>query len=380
MEGVRPVRVAVVGCGAISGIYLKNIVERFHILELAACCDLDGDLARTVARSYGVPARSFEELLADEEIEIIVNLTPPQAHYGVIKAALERGKHVYTEKVLAATLEQAGELVRLANEKRRHLCAAPDTFLGAAAQTARYAVESGMIGEVTSCVAVLQRDAGLMAERFPFTVRPAGGIGLDMGVYYATALLNILGPASAVCAMTDTFSPERVYTFPLGSRFGQPYTLQCETLVAASVRFCGGAVGSLHFNAGSIRCEKPIILFYGTQGILILPDPNKFGGEVRILAKGQETPYVLPHTHAYEDDARGLGLADMAWAIRRGRAPRAGKEMAYHALEMLTGALISGRTGELYTMRSTFAKTPPLPRGYMGAAYGGAQEEAVLAV
>lgn len=161
---IRPVRVAVVGCGSISGIYLENITRRFQILELVACCDLNPTLAGRVSQKYGVPARTLEQILADDSIEIVVNLTPPAAHFRVIKAALEHGKHVYTEKVLAVSREEAAELIRLSDERGLQLCAAPDTFLGAAAQTARFAVESGLIGEVTSCVATLQRDAGLLAE------------------------------------------------------------------------------------------------------------------------------------------------------------------------------------------------------------------------
>ncbi len=376
---IRPVRVAVVGCGSISGIYLENITRRFQILELAACCDLNPTLAGRVSQKYGVPARTLEQILADDSIEIVVNLTPPAAHFRVIKAALEHGKHVYTEKVLAVSREEAAELIRLSDERGLQLCAAPDTFLGAAAQTARFAVESGLIGEVTSCVATLQRDAGLLAERFPFTIEEGGGIGLDVGIYYVTALLSILGPAAMVCGMSGTYKPDRVYTFPSRGRLGQPYTIHSETLLAATVRFKSGVVGSLHFNSASIRCEKPQVALYGTQGILFLPNPNFFGGEVRILAKGQEEPYVLPPTHAYEEDDRGLGLADMAWALRIGRSPRADKKMAYHALELLTGAMESGQTGRFYAMQSTFRKPAPLPRGYMGEKYGQSEPEAVLA-
>ncbi|MBQ7886557.1 MAG: Gfo/Idh/MocA family oxidoreductase [Clostridia bacterium] len=376
---IKPVRVAVIGCGQISGIYFENIKKRFSILELAGCCDLNEELAQRMANQYGVPAMTIEEIIADETIEIAVNLTTPAAHYSVIRRLLEGGKHVYTEKVLCVQLEEAKELVRLADEKGLLLCAAPDTFLGAAVQTARYAVESGLIGEVTSCVATLQRDAGLLAEKFPYTANAGGGIGIDVGIYYATALLSILGPAVTVCGMSDTYAPNRRHYFTSRGRFGEPYTITAETLLAATVRFKCGAVGSLHFNSGSIRCEKPNVILYGTQGIVYLPDPNFFGGQVKVLAKGQSEPYVLPHTHAYDADDRGLGVADMAWALRNGRTPRANKEMAYHALEMLTGAIISGESGSFYQMESTFEKQPPIPRGYMGASYAMSEPEAALA-
>lgn len=376
---VKPVRIAVVGCGKISGIYFENMKDRFSILELAGCCDLNAQAAQAASQRYGIPVLSMEQILQDESIEIVVNLTTPGAHYEVIRTLLEHGKHVYTEKVLAVQLEQALELVRLADERGLLLCAAPDTFLGAAGQTARFAVDSGLIGTVTSCVAVLQRDAGLLAEKFPFTARPGGGIGIDVGIYYATALLNLLGPAVAVSGMADTFEPQRRHFFTSGGHLGEPYTLAAETLLAATVRFASGAVGSLHFNSGSIRCEKPFVAIYGTQGILYLPDPNFFGGEVRILAKGQTESYVLPHTHAYDGDDRGLGVADMAWALRTGRTPRAHKEMACHALELLCGAVVSGETGSVYRMKTTFERQSPIPRGYMGSSYGMSEPEAALA-
>ena len=379
MQHYQPVRVAVIGCGAISGIYFENMTKRFSILEVAGCCDLNAEAAAQTARRYGIPALTMEEILADESIELAVNLTTPAAHYGVIKTLLEHGKHVYTEKVLAVEREEAAALVRLADEKGLLLCAAPDTFLGAAVQTARWAVDSGLIGTVTSCAATLQRDAGLLAEKFPYTAGKGGGIGIDVGIYYATALLNLLGPATAVCGMADTFQPRRTHYFTSKGHFGEPYTLTAETLLAGTVRFAGGAVGSLHFNSASIRCEKPQVVLYGTEGILTLPDPNFFGGQVKVLAKGQTEPYVLPHTHAYDGDDRGLGVAEMAWALRQGRTPRTHKELAYHALELLTGILESSETHRFYEMRSTFERQPPLPRGYLGQSYGMAEPEAALA-
>lgn len=379
MNEIRPVRVAIIGCGMISGIYFENIKNRFAILEVAGCHDLNDEAATATAEKYGIPKLSMEDILSDQSIEIVVNLTNPAAHYSVIKDLLLHGKHVYTEKVLAVDRDEALELVRLAEEKGLLLCAAPDTFLGAGVQTARFAVESGLIGTVTSCVATLQRDAGLLAEKFPYTAKTGGGIGVDVGIYYATALLSILGPATAVCGMSQTHSPERVHFFTSKGHFGESYSITAETLLAGTVLFAGGAVGSLHFNSASIRCEKPQVVLYGTHGILYLPDPNFFGGDVKVLAKGQTEPYVLPHTHAYDGDDRGVGVAEMAWSLRKGRTPRAHKEMAYHALELLTGVIESGQNGRFYEMKSSFSQQPPLPRGYLGSHYGMSEPEASLA-
>ncbi|MDO4306585.1 MAG: Gfo/Idh/MocA family oxidoreductase [Eubacteriales bacterium] len=378
MEKVKPVRVAIIGCGAISGIYFENITKKFSILELAGCCDLNTKLAEETAQKYQIPVLTMEEIIADETIEIVINLTTPAAHYSVIRNLLEHGKNVYTEKVLAVEKEQAADLVRIADENKVLLCAAPDTFLGAAAQTARFAVDSGLIGEVTSCIAVLQRDAGLLAEKYPYTAKKGGGIGIDVGVYYATVLLSILGPAVRVCGISKTHEPQRTHFFTSKGLLGEKYEMEAETLLAATVQFESGAVGSLHFNSASIRCEKPLVILYGTEGILYLSDPNCFGGEVKILAKGQAEPYVLPATHAYSANERGLGVAEMAWAMRKGRTPRTHKEMAYHALELLTGAIESSETGNFYEMRSRFEQQPPLSRGYMDETYSMSEPEAAL--
>ena len=235
MEAIKPVRVAVIGCGAISGIYFENMTRRFSILEVAACCDLNEKLAQAVSQRYHLPVMTMEEIMADESIELVVNLTPPAAHYGVIRALLEHGKHVYTEKVLCVQPEQARELAALAKEKGLLLCAAPDTFLGAGIQTARAIVDSGIVGDITSCVAVLQRDAGLLAEKFPYTIAQGGGIGIDVGIYYATALLSILGPAKKVCGMSQTYQPERTHFFTSRGHFGESYTITAETLLAQLV-------------------------------------------------------------------------------------------------------------------------------------------------
>ena len=262
MKGIKKVKTAVIGCGAISRIYFENMTNAFEILEVAGCCDLNQQLAEDTAAAYDIPVLTMEEILEDSGIEIVVNLTNPAAHYGVIRNLLEHGKHVYTEKVLAATFGQAQELAALAHEKGRLLCSAPDTFLGAAVQTARYLVESGVIGTVTSCVAVLQRDARLLAEKFPYTSRPGGGIGIDVGIYYTTAMVNILGEVKEVCGMSGVCMPEQSHYFVKNESFGETYVQESETYLAGSLQFKNGCVGTLHFNSRSIRTEKPYVAFY----------------------------------------------------------------------------------------------------------------------
>lgn len=372
------VRTAVIGCGAISGIYLENMVNRFRILDIACCCDLNPELAEAAGKRFGIPVLTMDEILRDESIEMAVNLTPPRAHYKVIHGLLSAGKHVYTEKVLAPDWNQAKELVELAEKNGLYLGAAPDTFLGAAAQTGRLLVDSGMIGEVTSCYAALNRDCGVMAERFPYTAGYGGGIGLDVGIYYVTLLLSILGPVREVSGISLTREPDRVHSFVSGELLGERYRMESENLMAGTMEFESGCIGTLHFNACSIQNEKPQVVLYGTQGILYLPDPNQFGGEVKALLKGQTEPVLIPHTHGYDGNSRGLGAAEMAWSIRRNRPCRADMHMACHGLEVLTGIMEAGKRKEYYRLQSAFEKRPGLPRGYLGERYSKSEEESGL--
>ena len=379
MKQVQKVKAAIVGCGAISQIYMQNLTSGFEILRLEGCCDLNEELSKAAALKYGIRAMSMEEILEDREIEIVLNLTSPGAHYSVIKNLLEHGKHVYTEKVLTPDVSQARELAALAKEKGLLLCSAPDTFLGAAAQTARGLIDSGLIGQVTSCVSVLQRDARLLAEKFPFTAKAGGGIGIDVGIYYATVMVYLLGQVEEVCGMSGILDPQQTHYFVGHDDFGETYTQRSETYLSGVMRFQSGCIGTVHFNSRSIRTEKPYVAFYGTQGILLLEDPNSFGGQVKVILKGQTEPVVIPYTHGYAEDSRGLGAAEMAWALRMGRIPRTNGDMAVHALEVLAGIVESGETRKFVQIVSRFERQPMLPRGYMGADYAMSQAEAGLA-
>lgn len=374
------VKTAVIGCGVISDTYFENMIEKFSILDVVGCCDLNWNLAAGTAETYHIKAMTMEEILEDEEIEIVVNLTPPAAHYSIIKTLLNHGKHVYTEKVMSLNLKEARELVALADEKGLYLGAAPDTFLGAAAQTARFALDCGLIGEVSSCYAALNRDSNVMAERFPYTAKTGGGIGMDVAVYYVTELLSMLGPVKEVSGLARIVKPERHHYFTNGKDFGKTYTAESENLFAGTMEFESGVVGSLHFNSNSIQNEKPQVVLYGTQGILYLPDPNRFGGEVKVLLKGQTEPFVMPPLYAYGEDSRGIGVAEMAWSMREGRKNRANKEMACHVLEVLCKIVESGNLKKVCQLETTFLQMPPLPRGYLDKNYSKSDPEAGLAL
>ncbi len=366
---IQPVKTAIVGCGAISDAYLSTMTKKFNILDVVGCCDRNQEKAQEKAQKYGIKVLNMEEILADTSIEIVVNLTTPTAHYQVIKKLFEAGKHVYTEKVLSVELEHAAELVKIADQKKLYLGAAPDTFLGSAIQTARYVVESGMIGDVSSFYCALNRDGEILNRAFPFTAKPGGGIGFDVGIYSITALLSILGPVKEVSGVVQTRKPERP-TYSL-ENFGEPFQVECENLMAGILQFECGTAGNVLFDSNSIFVlpEKPSLVLLGTLGVMYMADANNFGGDVRIILKGNSEPFTMQQSHAFTDECRGLGVADMAWAMRTGKKNRASKEMAYHALDVLHGIVKSSETRSNHVIQSTFEKTPPIPRGYSGQTY-----------
>lgn len=206
---VSGVKTAVIGCGVISDTYIGNMIEKFSILDVMGCCDLDEELAKSMAETYHIKAMTMEEILADKEIEIVVNLTPPSAHYSIIKNLLNHGKHVYTEKAMAMNLEEGKELVALVDERRLYLGTMPDTLLGATIQMARSTLESGLISEVSSCYVVLNRDSSVVVERSPYTVRAGRGIGMDVAAYYVMGLFSMPGPVREVSGITRTIKPKR---------------------------------------------------------------------------------------------------------------------------------------------------------------------------
>lgn len=380
MSNIQPVKTAIVGCGAISDPYLNTMINRFRILDVVGCCDRNPHKAQAKAEKYGIKALTMEEILADDSIEIVVNLTTPVSHYPVIKQLLEGGKHVYTEKVLTVELEHAAELLEIADQKQLYLGAAPDTFLGSAIQTARYVVDSGLLGEISSCYCALTRDSDILNRAFPFTARKGGGIGFDVGIYFITALLSILGPVKEVSGVARTRKPDRPdYSL---EKFGETFPVECENLMSGILHFESGAIGNILFDSNSIFVlpEKPSLVLNGTMGVMTMADPNQFGGDVRVILKGNHEPISMQQSHAFHDECRGLGVAEMAWSMRMGRKNRANKEMAYHALEILHGIVRSGETKTNQAITSTFEQMPPLPRGYTGLGFFEVIEEAGIAL
>ena len=380
MAKVKKVKTAVVGCGMISEIYLKNMTSAFEILDVVGCCDIIKERMEKRATQFNIKQMAIEEILSDKSIELVLNITDPINHHLVSSQVLNAGKNLYSEKPIDLSIEAAKELVQLADKKGVLYGNAPDTFMGQAIQTARCYIDSGLIGDVTSVTALLNRDAGFLAERYPITLLPGGGIGLDVGVYYLTAILSILGPVKQVSGFVTTRNPDRVHYFPNKDDFGKKFKLEAENLVVGSFQFASGVFGSLMFNSCSIGNEIPQIIMYGTEGILYMPDPNRFGGEVKVIMKGQTEPVALPPTHAFSENHRGIGPAELAWSLRKNRKPITSKEMAFHGLELLLGLYKSCESKNFYEMTSTFQRPAPIPRGYLGANYGGSPPESGLAM
>ena len=383
---MRPpkVRTAIVGCGVISNIYIRNLKHLFSIIDLVAVCDIRPEAAQEKAELYGVDkVMTIDEIAADESIELVVCLTGPAQHYEVIKKMLLAGKHVYTEKSLAATLDEARELVKLANERGLQLGVAPDTVLGAGIQTARKAIDAGLIGQVTSCLIVLNKDQELMAENFRFMRQPGGALPYDMGPYYVSAMLCLLGGVTEVQAFT---APGMVHRKEFLYQDEDPvdsYVIPGPAVMMGTMRFANGVLGSLHINGSTILPERPVLAIYGTEGILELGDPNRFDGPVKLIRTENEE-CTLPFTHGYCGvptlpnptgfekgyGNRGVGVAEMAWSIRQGRKCRLSGEYGLHAMEILFGMEESSKTGCTIKM-DTPVDIRPLPSGYYDTIFGG---------
>ncbi|MDR1903297.1 MAG: Gfo/Idh/MocA family oxidoreductase [Treponema sp.] len=354
------IRVGVVGVGMISDIFIENMINTFTSLEVAGCTARNMEHIKAKAEKYNITPMTIDEMIGDNTINMIVNLTPPDVHYEIIKRSLESGKHVYTEKPLALGYGQAKELLNLAESRDLLLGCSPDTFLGSGVQTAIEAVNSGMIGDVTGFTVMLNRGLDFLYEYIGFIIKPGGGIGYDFGVYALTALFSILGPAEEVCGFMQTNRPFREYKNPMMPKYGQQYKIENENLIAAAIKMRNNVIGTVMFNGDSVFPEKPYISLQGTQGMLYLPDPNGFGGDCVYVPAMSESDRILPVHHKYSKDSRGIGAADMALAIREGRAHRASGAMACHLLELLDGIANSCETKTYTTMASDFIKPAPL--------------------
>lgn len=352
---MKTVKIGMVGVGAISGIYLKNITETFKEIELVAVCDLIKERAQKAVDTYHIPKiyDTMEELFADPEIDIVLNLTRPYEHFAVTKGALLAGKHVYSEKPLGATLEEGEELVRIAEEKGLMLGGAPDTFMGAGIQTCRKLIDDGYIGEPIGAACFMLCHGHETWHPDPeFYYKHGGGPMMDMGPYYITALVNLLGGIKSVSGFTKKNFDRRVITSE--PHLGEIIDVDVPTHITGMMNFDSGATGTIittfdvHYK-GQARFEV-----YGTKGTLFVPDPNTFGGPVKLYRPEDGEIMEIPLCFDYKENSRGLGLADMAKAIQTGRPFRAAYHQTLHVLEVLTSFERSSRKGGIEEIRHRY--------------------------
>jgi predicted dehydrogenase len=356
---VKRVVVGLIGCGNISSAYL-NAARRFPILEIAALSDLFPSAAEARAAEFGIPARPVDALFADPSIEIVLNLTVPNAHVDVGLKAIAAGKHVHSEKPLGIAVAEARRLVEAAAAKGLRLGSAPDTFLCGAHQTARRAVDEGLIGRPIGGAAFFMCPGHERWHPNPgFYYLAGGGPMLDMGPYYITDLINLLGPVASVSGVATRTRSERVVTSrPLA---GARIPVEVATHVSGTLMFVSGAAVTMTMSFDVARHRHAPIELYGEAGSLIVPDPNHFGGKVE-LATVAEDWREIPTEGPYADgNYRILGLADMAQAIRTGRPHRASGELAFHVLEVMEAFQTSSDTGKAIAMSTRPERPAPLP-------------------
>ncbi len=373
MSELRRIKTAVFGCGQISEVYLRNMINRFDVLEIVGCCSKNGSSAEKRAKQFGIKPMTEQEVLNDASIELVVNLTPATEHYDIIKKSLLAGKHVYTEKVVTTDYNKAEELLKLAVKKGLYVGCAPDTFLGSAIQSAKNAIDNGEIGELMSCSANLNRDVTCSYTPGRFTTQKGGGVGFDVGIYYITAMLSVLGPASKVCGFSVNTTPEYIVEDKNSEFYGQKCIIENENIMTANAIFKNGVIGTMHFCGRTIYPETPAIVFYGTKGIIVLPDPNCFGGKVMIMRKGESQYSELEQKYHFSDNSRGLGTAEMAYSIIEGRKPRTDISMAAHAVELLCAVVESSDTGITQTLTSEFE----IPKGIKSIAQTDSEEDSI---
>jgi predicted dehydrogenase len=370
---MQPVKLGIVGCGVISDAYLKG-ASRSRLVAVKSCTDLVPEAAAAKAAAHGILAVGIEAMLADPEIEIVLNLTVPLAHAEVSLRAVEAGKHVYSEKPIATTLPEGRELSAAARAKGVRLGAAPDTFLGAAHQAVRRALDAGRIGRVVAGSACF---AGHGMEAWHpnpfFFYRRGGGPVLDIGPYPVTQLVNLLGPVESVTAQTSRgFATRTVTSEP---RRGEVIEVEVPTTVNAALAFANGAnVGLLTSWDVWKHAREPIEL-YGSEGTLLNPDPNFFGGRPRLSERNgawrdlpiDAHPFGVPNRRtksgAMVADYRMLGVLDMAQAIREGRPHRANGDLALHVLEVLSALERSSVEGQRIRIETICERPEPVPLG-----------------
>ena len=368
MDTGKIFHVGVIGSGMISGAYLDTLTSRFKVIRVDAVAGRKIEKAQKTADKYGIRACTIDQLLADETIDIILNLTPPTVHEEIIVRILNSGKHAYTEKCFAMDCASAVRMSRMAEEKGLYLGAAPDTFFSGWAQTARRIIDSGRLGTITSFAMAGNRDNERLLSAMDYLNRPGGGIILDYSVYYLTMLINLLGPVARVSCNIKAPYPTHVNRFELSPKFGETFDTPNESQFYSVLELENGITGTLSINADSVFFDQTYFAIYGNRGILYLACPDHFNGEVTLyentydFSKAERPERVkIEIPFGFTRESRGVGLADMAYAILDRREMRASGTRAIHVLDIQECMAASHRAnGAFVEVKSTCGRAAPL--------------------
>ncbi len=355
---MQQVGIGIIGTGNISDAYLKA-APQFPILKIVACADINMDAARAKAATYGIEAVTVDALLADPRISIVLNLTTPQHHVPVGLKVIAAGKHVYAEKPLAVAFEDGLRLVEAAAKAGLRVGCAPDTFLGGSHQTARKAIDGGAIGTPLAGTAFMMVAGHELWHPNPdFYYKAGGGPMFDMGPYYLTCLVNMLGPVASVSGAAKASYDSR--TIASGARQGESFSVEVPTHISALLSFANGAAVTITTSFDVWKHGHGHIEIYGSKGSMLVPDPNRFDGQVQVSEKKGDWADV-PQTHLYGDgNYRILGLADMAQAITEGRPHRASHELSLHVLEIMDSILRSAESGTRIDLTHPASRPAPM--------------------
>ena len=359
---VGTLSVGVIGCGNISSAYFQ-LSKLFQAIEVRACADLKMEIAQAQAKEFGLEALSVEALLSHSELDIIVNLTVPNAHFGVSKAILEAGKHVYSEKPLTHSLEDGLALRDLAQQKGLRVACTPDTFLGETHQQARALIDSGALGKIVGGTChVLSHGMEHWHPNPDFFFQPGGGPVLDLGPYYIGNLIHLLGPVRYVTAMSSI--PQKERTITSQPRYGEKIPVTTPTTIHAVLEFDNGALITLGASWDIWQHGHRNMELYGTEGSLVVPDPNFFGGDLLRSEREGEFEKVAATNHPFavpnQENPQGAvanyrtsGLADLAVAIQMGQDARCSIERPLHGVEVMTTILKSAETRQTLELQTT---------------------------
>lgn len=361
MTTLKVKRLGIIGCGTISQAYV-NATKTFSILDIVACADINLEAAKAAAQKWGIEALSVDDLLARSDIDIILNLTIPQAHAAVTIQALEAGKHVHLEKPLALDRAEGQKVVDKAKALGLRVSSAPDTFLGAGIQTSRKLIDEGAIGKVVAGTAFMMCPGHEYWHPNPaFYYAKGGGPVFDMAPYYLTALVNLLGPIRQVSASAAITYPTR--TISSEPKNGEVISVEVPTHVSGSLVFHSGAIITLIMSFDVFKHTTHPIELHGELGSMQVPDPNTFGGEVKLSIGRNAEWEAQPLVNNYTDNMRGIGAADLAYAISIDRPHRCHSDVAFHVLDVMQALHESSEQAKHITIQSTCERPAALPLG-----------------